>query len=663
MYIYNNTVTDAVISNAQSSTMVIKNNNATGATIKNTSSSSAVITGNIADSANISNTDSSSLYLYYNNADKVNIFNSNSSSITALGNEISNSVIQNDSTSTLTVGDCIVADGCQADADRTTSITDSTVANYGTLNVSGTIDATGSTITNSGNAYLDAVTLSGGTIYNEGTLTALSSSTVGSLINAGSIVLNPTSTSAGTVLTVDGDYVGSNGILSLGTVLGSDDSLTDKLVITGSATGTTYVTVANENGTGAQTREGIEVISTGSSTDDAFVQSGRIVAGAYEYHLQKGNASQSADSLSNWYLTSYVTESASSEATTTVSSGSSSDTTSTGTTVTAVRAYRPEAASYTSNLQAVNTLFMLRLHDRLGDVTYVDPVTGEKKVTSMWVRNEGGRNAFSMNDAQNRTTANRYVLQIGGDVAQWSGNGEDNYRVGLMGGYATQHSFTRNSLTGYSSRGSVEGYSAGLYGSWLQNMDDTGAYIDSWIMYNWFNNHVQGEGLAGESYSSRGLTASAETGYTFNLYNRTSPEGVTGSLYVQPQVQVTWMGVTADDHTETNGTYVHGAGNNNIQTRLGMRLFLKGKSSMDKNTVREFKPFFETSWIYKTRQYGANMNGESDYAGGSRNIGELKAGVEGKISSDLNLAVSVGQQMGGSGYHDTQGMLTVRYAF
>ena len=92
--------------------------------------------------------------------------------------------------------------------------------------------------------------------------------------------------------------MGNNGNLFLDTVLGDDSSPTDKLVVSGSATGTTYVKVTNEGGTGARTLNGIELITTGSSTDDAFVQSGRIAAGAYDYSLVRGTGSNS----SNWYL-------------------------------------------------------------------------------------------------------------------------------------------------------------------------------------------------------------------------------------------------------------------------------------------------------------------------------------------------------------------------
>ncbi|WP_156994497.1 autotransporter outer membrane beta-barrel domain-containing protein, partial [Tatumella morbirosei] len=532
---------------------------------------------------------------------------------------------------------------------------------------SGTLITTGAN-----NTYSGATTVAEGTLQagSAGTFSSASaykvdsgatldlnsySQTVSSLSNSGLVSLSH-SGSAGTTLTVNGDYTGDNGTLSLNTVLGDDDSLTDKLIITGAASGTTSVVVNNSNGSGAQTLEGIEVIETGSSTANAFVQNGRIVAGAYDYHLQQGNASGA--NTSDWYLTSTPSGHTGTD------TGGNTGTDTGGNTGNEVHTYRPEAASYTANLAAANTMFSTTLHDRLGETQYTDALTGEKKVTSMWMRNLGSHNKFSMSDGQNKTSANRYVLQIGGDIAQWSASGLDRFHVGVMGGYGNQHSNSHNSLTGYDSKGDIHGYSAGLYGTWYQNdADKTGLYVDSWALYNWFDNDVQGQGLASESYKSKGFTASVESGYTFHAGSYESAYGMTNDFYIQPQVQLTWMGVKSKDHTESNGTLVQGTGNDNLQARVGTRFYLKGKSALDKNTQREFEPFVEANWIYNTQQYGTRMNGISDDSQGSRNIGEVKAGVEAKINNRLNLWTTVSQQVGGHGYSNTQGAVGLKYMF
>lgn len=45
---------------------------------------------------------------------------------------------------------------------------------------------------------------------------------------------------------------------------------------------------------------------------------------------------------------------------------------------------------------AVNTMFVTRLHERLGPMQYTDIMTGETKNTSMWMRHEGGITAGVM---------------------------------------------------------------------------------------------------------------------------------------------------------------------------------------------------------------------------------------------------------------------------
>ncbi|KAB5500696.1 autotransporter outer membrane beta-barrel domain-containing protein [Serratia sp. RJAL6] len=117
------------------------------------------------------------------------------------------------------------------------------------------------------------------------------------------------------------------------------------------------------------------------------------------------------------------------------------------------------------------------------------------------------------------------------------------------------------------------------------------------------------------------------------------------------------------EHKETNGTLVQGVGEDNVQTRLGVRVFMNGKSHLDKGTSREFEPFVEANWIYNTRQFGARLNGVETVSYGTRNAGELKVGVEGKLSNNLNVWGNVAQQMGGKGYSDSQAMLGVKYMF
>ncbi|EEJ5958975.1 autotransporter outer membrane beta-barrel domain-containing protein, partial [Salmonella enterica] len=144
-----------------------------------------------------------------------------------------------------------------------------------------------------------------GKVTNEGTLVFGDSEETGAiftlngdLINMGTITSGSSSSTPGNTLYVDGDYTGNGGSLYLNTVLGDDDSATDKLVITGDASGTTDLYI-NGIGDGAQTTNGIEVVDVGGvSTSDAFVLKNEVNASLYTYRLYWN------ESDNDWYLAS-----------------------------------------------------------------------------------------------------------------------------------------------------------------------------------------------------------------------------------------------------------------------------------------------------------------------------------------------------------------------
>ena len=483
------------------------------------------------------------------------------------------------------------------------------------------------------------------------------------LLDNGNLVISgPDATrNVGNVVTVTGDYRGNNGNIEFNTVLAGDDSATDKLIVQGNTSGKTFVTINKAGGSGAQTLNGIELIHVDGQSDGEFTQTGRIAAGAYDYTLGRGQGSNS----SNWYLTSGKNTpdplpNPEPTPTPTPTPDSKPEPAPGG----YDNDLRPEAGSYTANMAAANTMFVTRLHERLGPMQYTDVMTGETKNTSMWMRHEGGHNRWRDGTGQLKTQGNRYVVQLGGDIAQWGRGETDRWHLGVMAGYGNDHNSTDSVRTGYRSKGSVNGYSTGLYATWFAN-DEThnGAYLDTWAQYGWFDNHVKGDGLPGESWKSKGLTASLETGYTWKAGEFSGSHGSLNEWYVQPQAQVVWMGVKADEHRESNGTRVESTGDGNVRTRLGVKTWIKGHNRMDDGKSREFRPFVEVNWLHNTRDFGTRMNGVTVHQDGAHNIGEVKAGVEGQINDRLNLWGNVGVQAGDKGYSDTSAMLGVKYTF
>lgn len=453
----------------------------------------------------------------------------------------------------------------------------------------------------------------------------------------------------GKTLTVKDNYVGNNGQLNIRTVLGDDKSATDRLIVEGNTSGSTTVYVKNAGGSGAATLNGIELITVNGdeSPADAFRQGdARIAAGAFEYQLKQQGK--------NWYLTSYQSVNEEDN-----SSEGNSESTETPTPV-----LRPEAGSYVANLAAANTLFVMRLNDRAGETRYIDPVTEQERSSRLWLRQVGGHNAWRDSNGQLRTTSHRYVSQLGADLLTGGFTDSDSWRLGVMAGYARDYNSTHSSVSDYRSKGSVRGYSAGLYATWFaDDISKKGAYIDAWAQYSWFKNSVKGDELAYESYSAKGATVSLEAGYGFALNKSFGLEAAKYTWIFQPQAQAIWMGVDHNAHTEANGSRIENDANNNIQTRLGFRTFIRTQEKNSGPHGDDFEPFVEMNWIHNSKDFAVSMNGVKVEQDGARNLGEIKLGVNGNLNSAASVWGNVGVQLGDNGYNDTAMMVGLKYKF
>ena len=232
------------------------------------------------------------------------------------------------------------------------------------------------------------------------------STSLAALSNGGNITFGG---AGGTVLDVTGNYAGSGGLLVFNSVLGDDTSCTDKLVVSGDTSGTTRVSVNNLGGSGASTLSGIELIHVGGNSAGDFTQQGRIAAGANDYSLVRGTGADA----NNWYLTSSPNSP--------VKPVDPSP---------GVQALRPEAGAYIGNLAAANSMFTANLVDRPDETEYTDAVTGEHKVTSLWMRTGGGRNRSEDSSGQLKMKANRYSVLLGGELAGGSSRNGSTWRMG-----------------------------------------------------------------------------------------------------------------------------------------------------------------------------------------------------------------------------------------
>ncbi|WP_347253112.1 autotransporter outer membrane beta-barrel domain-containing protein [Leminorella grimontii] len=484
----------------------------------------------------------------------------------------------------------------------------------------------------------------GAVALNDGSLWQITRhSDVGSLaLNNGALAFTAPSSSDFKTLTVRGNYSAQSGAVSLNTRLGGDDSLTDRLIVQGNTQGETLLQVANAGGQGAKTAEGIPVVQVLGDSNGSFKLNGRVVAGLYDYHLYQGSASNPDDG--NWYLrTDYLapTPSDGSGETPSVIDGGPS-----------VTPLRPEVGSYLSNLSTASTMFVHTMHERLGEPQFTDAYKGNDAAPSLWLRIAANKAQDTVHDLDQ--TSNTSVVQLGGDIAQWSSNGSDRYHVGLMGGYGRNNNHSRSTITHDYSSSKVTGYSVGAYGTWFKNGDEpTGPYVDVWSQYGWYKNKVNGSGLPEESYDSRGWTTSVESGYAF-----VAKESERYQLMLEPQAQVAWNNFSQDNHTESNGTRVTDGDASGLITRMGVRLYRH-----DKQNRNGIQPFVETNWWYSGADNTLKFNGEKVEDGTPSSRLEVKVGLQGEVAKGWQVWGHVGQQWGANDYTRYEGMVGVKMTF
>ena len=225
------------------------------------------------------------------------------------------------------------------------------------------------------------------------------------------------------------------------------------------------------------------MVNGGVSGAGAFALSGRAVAGPYEYRLYQGSAAAPTDQ--SWYLRSEKEpEPPPGPPTPPVPPGPTPD---------PEPLYRPEVAAYLANQRLVGQMFVQSMHDRLGEPQFIETqqfADDDSKRRALWLRAVGKWEGSHSRDGNFDVSTDLFLLQGGGDLAQWKLFSEtDRLHLGAMLGYGTADSTARADGNPYKAKGRVNGYSAGVYGTWFQN-DETklGAYVDTWFQYGWFNN-------------------------------------------------------------------------------------------------------------------------------------------------------------------------------
>ncbi|EBH8773496.1 fibronectin-binding autotransporter adhesin ShdA [Salmonella enterica subsp. enterica serovar Lagos] len=504
-----------------------------------------------------------------------------------------------------------------------------------------------------------------GKVTNEGTLVFGDSEETGAiftlngdLINMGTMTSGSSSSTPGNTLYVDGNYTGNGGSLYLNTVLGDDDSATDKLVITGDASGTTDLYI-NGIGDGAQTTNGIEVVDVGGvSTSDAFELKNEVNAGLYTYRLYWN------ESDNDWYLASKAqSDDDDSGGDDTPSDGGDDggnvtppDDGGDGGNVTppddggdVAPQYRADIGAYMGNQWMARNLQMQTLYDREGSQY-------RNADGSVWARFKAGKAESEAVSGNIDMDSNYSQFQLGGDILAW-GNGQQSFTVGVMASYinADTDSTGNRGADGsqFTSSGNVDGYNLGVYATWFADAQThSGAYVDSWYQYGFYNNSVESGDAGSESYDSTANAVSLETGYRYDIALN---NGNTVSL--TPQAQVVWQNYSADSVKDNYGTRIDGQDGDSWTTRLGLRV--DGKLYKGSRTV--IQPFAEANWLHTSDDVSVSFDDATVKQDLPANRAELKVGLQADIDKQWSVRAQVAGQTGSNDFGDLNGSLNLRY--
>ncbi|ENG6281340.1 fibronectin-binding autotransporter adhesin ShdA [Salmonella enterica subsp. enterica] len=510
-----------------------------------------------------------------------------------------------------------------------------------------------------------------GKVTNEGTLVFGDSEETGAiftlngdLINMGTMTSGSSSSTPGNTLYVDGNYTGNGGSLYLNTVLGDDDSATDKLVITGDASGTTDLYI-NGIGDGAQTTNGIEVVDVGGvSTSDAFVLKNEVNASLYTYRLYWN------ESDNDWYLASKAqSDDDDSGGDDTPSDGGDDGGNVTppddGGNVTppddggdvtppsgggdVAPQYRADIGAYMGNQWMARNLQMQTLYDREGSQY-------RNADGSVWARFKAGKAESEAVSGNIDMDSNYSQFQLGGDILAW-GNGQQSVTVGVMASYinADTDSTGNRGADGsqFTSSANVDGYNLGVYATWFADAQThSGAYVDSWYQYGFYNNSVESGDAGSESYDSTANAVSLETGYRYDI---ALSNGNTVSL--TPQAQVVWQNYSADSVKDNYGTRIDGQDGDSWTTRLGLRV--DGKLYKGSRTV--IQPFAEANWLHTSDDVSVSFDDATVKQDLPANRAELKVGLQADIDKQWSVRAQVAGQTGSNDFGDLNGSLNLRY--
>ena len=386
----------------------------------------------------------------------------------------------------------------------------------------------------------------------------------GELFNEGTLQL-ASEDSVGNVLQVSGNYVGAGGTMFVNTVLGSDNSSSDRLVIDGgTASGDTRVVVTDIGGGGALTTgDGILVVDAengGTTQSRSFT--GFAVAGPYEYLLVRGGSTDEND----WFLRNTITEgggddggdgggggASGGDGSGAAGSGGGSGTGAGGSGGggTVLPRYRREVSLYAAMPVAAviyGRTLIETLHERMGgDAELLKPAHagtpdgGWGRLIGLWGHRDG--DPIGIYGSEGPSFDYDFgALQAGLDLyrSDLSNGARDNAGLYLAVGHGKVD--VEHNLLGRTFSAGTDKFNAYSVGGYWTRFGERNWYLDGVVQGTWYDIDMSGQrGLRDGETDAFGFGASLEGGYPFEL-------GAAWKL--EPQAQLVYQGLNISDFND-----------------------------------------------------------------------------------------------------------------
>ncbi|WP_188826580.1 autotransporter outer membrane beta-barrel domain-containing protein, partial [Brucella endophytica] len=371
----------------------------------------------------------------------------------------------------------------------------------------------------------------------------------GALTNSGTVDLG--GAEPGAILAVKGDYTGKDGsVVALSTRLEGDDSKTDRLVVEGSSSGNTLLSVRNAGGGGAQTDQGIKLVEVRGASDARFTLeadynyegSPAIAAGAYAYRLFQGGP--------DWYLRSQLMESDQPQ----------------------FQAGVPVYEAYTGVLQAFNQLDSLQ--NRLGNRNWTIEAQGADGLSEEVAPEQGtGRQSVgvwgNIEASDHRYRPESSTSQTDYDAAVWKletgvdGMLYENEAGRLIGGASLQYGTIAARIASPHGDGKIDATGVGIGGTltWYGN---DGLYADGQARVTWYDSDLSSD-IVDRSLASgndgRGYGLSIEAGKRFPILP---------NWFLTPQAQLAWSRISIDGFSDGFDADVTVGKGDSLMARMGL---------------------------------------------------------------------------------------------